>query len=187
MAFTMGDHPASGAMCSYFAPNGVSMCGNNWLLNEVIRGNGDPSRGGVGWNRPDAVIMSDCSAVANMQKNGYATSKVDASAKALNGGLDVYGGWNDDLWTQGYLHQAVTQGLVKAADVTRAVKRTVMQKLKVGLFDPLVDKTGKPTKWIALAHDKSQINSSYAQQVYIRSGFDKLLYCYKNEMVFYHS
>jgi len=165
MAFTKGEHPASGAMCSYFAPNGISMCGNNWLLNQVVRGNGDPSKGGVGWNRPDAVIMSDCSAVNNMRHNGYATTEVDASAKALNGGLDVYGGWNDDLWTQGYLHQAVTQGLVKAADVTRAAKRTVMQKLKVGLFDPVVDKSGKPTKWIALGSDISNINSTYSQQV----------------------
>lgn len=34
-AFTHGDNPTSGAMCSYFAPNGISSCGNNWLLNEV--------------------------------------------------------------------------------------------------------------------------------------------------------
>jgi hypothetical protein len=35
-----------------------------------------------------------------LQLNGYATGPVDASAKAINGGLDIYGGWNDDLWTQ---------------------------------------------------------------------------------------
>ena len=34
-AFTVGN--ASGAMCSYMAPNGVSSCGNSWLLNEMIR------------------------------------------------------------------------------------------------------------------------------------------------------
>jgi hypothetical protein len=48
MAFQEGQ--ASGAMCSYFAPNGVSLCGNPWLLNGMLRG------AAPGWNRPDAVV-----------------------------------------------------------------------------------------------------------------------------------
>lgn len=40
---------ASGVMCSYFAPNGVSSCGNEYLLNDRIR---------TAWNHPDAVVMS---------------------------------------------------------------------------------------------------------------------------------
>ena len=47
---------------SYMAANGVSSCGSNWLMNELIR---SPQH----WNRPDAVVMSDCSAVGNMRKN----------------------------------------------------------------------------------------------------------------------
>ena len=43
------DGGAAGAMCSYFAPNGVSSCGNKWLLNGMVREQ---------WARPDAVIMS---------------------------------------------------------------------------------------------------------------------------------
>lgn len=38
---------ASGAMCSYFAPDGVSACGNEALLNGQIR---------TTWERPDAVL-----------------------------------------------------------------------------------------------------------------------------------
>jgi hypothetical protein len=60
MAFKEGQ--ASGAMCSYFAPNGVSLCGNAWLLNGMLRG------AAPGWARPDAVVESDCSAVGNMIK-----------------------------------------------------------------------------------------------------------------------
>ena len=60
MAFKEGQ--ASGAMCSYFAPNGVSLCGNAWLLNGMLRG------AAPGWARPDAVVESDCSAVVNMIK-----------------------------------------------------------------------------------------------------------------------
>ena len=39
----------SGAMCSYFAPNGVSLCGNPWLLNGMLRSQRvDPKTGEVG-------------------------------------------------------------------------------------------------------------------------------------------
>ena len=42
------DGKASGAMCSYFAPNGVSSCGNEYLLNDRIRS---------AWARPDAGAL----------------------------------------------------------------------------------------------------------------------------------
>ena len=79
-AFTRGG--ASGAMCSYFAPNGVSSCGNEYLMNYLIREK---------WERPDAVVMSDCSAVGNMMKNVMHLNQTQASAQAMNAGLDVYG------------------------------------------------------------------------------------------------
>ena len=115
-------------MCSYFAPNGVSSCGNPWLLNTLIRSE---------WARPDAVVMSDCSAVANMQHNGYARSAEDASAKALNAGMDIYGGWGDNLWGEGHLHKAIAQNLTTTAVLAATVRRTLLQKMKLGLFDPL--------------------------------------------------
>ena len=83
------------------------------------------------------VFMSDCSAVANFMKNGYATNSTDASAKALNAGMDVYGGWGDHLWEQGYLHKAITDGQTTEAILNQAMMRTTIQKMKVGAFDPL--------------------------------------------------
>jgi beta-glucosidase-like glycosyl hydrolase len=69
-------------MCSYFAPNGISSCGNEYLLNDRIRS---------AWKRPDAVVMSDCSAVGNMMKNVMKLDQQHASAQAMNAGLDIYG------------------------------------------------------------------------------------------------
>ena len=123
-AFTRGG--ASGAMCSYFAPNGVSSCGNEYLMNYLIREK---------WERPDAVVMSDCSAVGNMMKNVMHLNQTQASAQAMNAGLDVYGGWGDNLWGQGFLAQAVTEGLTTEEIITESTRRTLMQKMKVGLFD----------------------------------------------------
>lgn len=140
---------ASGAMCSYFAPNGVSSCGNSWLLNGLIRG---------AWNRPDAVVMSDCSAVGNMMKNAMHLDKHHASAQAMNAGLDIYGGWGDHLWTQGYLEQAANMGLTSDGTISKSVARTLMQKMAVGLFDDPAD-----SPWARL--DANTLNSSKAQGV----------------------
>ena len=152
MAFLDGQ--SSGAMCSYFAPNGESVCGNEWLLNTVIRS-------ADGWARPDAVIESDCSAVGNMIKNGYARNETDASAKALNAGMDLYGGWGDDLWGQGYLHKAIDAAMTTEAKVDTALRRTTKLKLRAGLFDPPSAQIDNPWTKISMA----DANSSYAQAV----------------------
>ena len=168
MAFKQGQ--ASGAMCSYFGPNGASVCGNPWLLNGMIRGDAP------GWGRPDAVVESDCSAVGNMIKNHYAANKTDASAKALNAGMDLYGGWGDDLWTEGDLETAIGAGMATTKTLDAAVKRTTMHKMKMGLFDPPLNTTAAgdtdtatdtdaatPADWRTLGPEA--IDSAQTQQV----------------------
>ncbi|KAH8097994.1 xylan 1,4-beta-xylosidase [Aureococcus anophagefferens] len=113
-------------MCSYFAPNGVSSCGSKALLEETVRQT---------WKRPDAVIMTDCSAVANMAKNAMNLSDEGAGAAALEAGVDVYGGWNDDLWGDGTLAKALGDNLTTLAALDAAVARTTRQKLELGLLD----------------------------------------------------
>lgn len=145
---------AAGAMCSYFAPNNVSSCGNPYLLNHLIRNV---------WNRSDAVVMSDCSAVSNMMKNVMKLNQSQASAQAMNAGLDIYGGWNDNLWGNppyggGFLAQAVHEGLTSEDVISASTRRTLMQKMKVGLFDPPAD-----SPWTSIGLDA--LNSSYSQSV----------------------
>lgn len=67
-------------------------------------------------------------------------------------------GWEDDLWTQGYLAQAVKQGLVQETTITNSVRRTLLQKMSAGLFDPIEDQTY--TKL-----DIRDLNNTHAQQV----------------------
>lgn len=153
MAFREGQ--AAGAMCSYFAPNGESVCGNDWLLNGVIRS-------AQGWNRSDAVIESDCSAVANMVTNGYASDGVDASAKALNAGMDLYGGTKDDLWHSGALSQAINESRTSVAKLDAAVKRTTLQKMRLGLFDP-ENASGVSNPWQKIS--AGEVNTTRAQLI----------------------
>lgn len=153
MAFREG--AAAGCMCSYFAPNGESVCGNDWLLNGVIR---SPQ----GWNRSDAVVESDCSAVANMVTNGYASDGIDASAKALNAGMDLYGGTKDDLWHSGALSQAINESRSSVAKLDAAVKRTTLQKMRLGLFDS-ENTSGVSNPWQKIS--ASEVNTTHAQLV----------------------
>jgi hypothetical protein len=146
------------------------------------------------------------------RKNVMHLNDTMAAAQAMNAGLDVYGGWDDNLWgdgavlfsgrnahlrmplsftpllrlkrchacdqchsswmstpltgshcklhpnTEGHLASAVNESLTNEATITKAVERTLMQKLKVGLFDPL---EGDP--WVKLALD--DMNNTHAQQV----------------------
>lgn len=79
MAFVNGS--AAQVMCSYASENGVPSCASDFLLNQVMRKK---------WNRADAVVVTDCGAIGNMQyHNKYAKDATDAAAKSFNGGSDV--------------------------------------------------------------------------------------------------
>lgn len=146
---------ASGVMCSYFAPNGTSACGNKHLLTGLIR---------TAWARADAVVMSDCGAVNNMRTNPMQLSAPQASAQALEAGLDVYGGWYDNLWGSGELHKALAAGLTSTARLDAAVGRTLRHKFSLGLFDaPALN----PWSSLGLA----DVNASSAQ----RAAYDAAL------------
>jgi hypothetical protein len=59
---------------------------------------------------------------------------------------------------QGDLATAVTEGLTDEATITASTRRTLMQKMKVGLFDAPED-----SPWAKLGADA--LNSTHAQQV----------------------
>lgn len=60
--------------------NGIPSCANDWLLNGVLREE---------WGRDDVLVGTDCGAINNMiWANRYASNGVDASAKAINAGVD---------------------------------------------------------------------------------------------------
>ena len=113
--------------------------------------------------------MSDCAAVANMMKNVMKLDDEGASAQAINAGLDVYGGWDDDLWTQGYLASAVAHKKTAEASIKRAVRRTMMQKMKVGIFDsPASDLPWADLDAETLGHpDHVKINYDSAVQSFV--------------------
>jgi hypothetical protein len=121
------------------------------------------------------------------QQNKFAANKTDASAKALNAGMDLYGGWGDDFWGEGDLSSAIDAGLTSAAKVDDAVRRTTMHKMKVGLFDPPANATdgggaasaasgaasGTPADWRTLGLEA--VDSPKTQQVAYEMGLQGMV------------
>eukprot|EP00759_Apiculatamorpha_spiralis_P036763 PhF_6_TR37047/c0_g1_i2/m.54220/K15920/XYL4; beta-D-xylosidase 4 len=119
------DGGASGAMCSYASINGIPSCASSFLMNDVVR---------TQWGRPDVLFTSDCGAVSNMvEQNHYASSYQDASAKALNAGMDL----NTESTYTLTLQAAIAQNLTTEAILDEAVRRVLTLRMRTGMFDPL--------------------------------------------------
>ena len=68
------------ALCSYNALNGVPMCANSFILQDVLRDT----------YKLDGYVITDCGAVADIwMARNYTTTFVNASAVALNAGSDL--------------------------------------------------------------------------------------------------
>lgn len=120
-------------MNSYSDIDGVPAAASKHLLTEVLR-----ERWGF-----DGAVVSDYWAVRFLQKmHRVAADTVEAGALALRAGLDV-----ELPETTCYLGlaEAVERGLITEEEITRAARRVLIQKAKLGLLDedwePRADET----------------------------------------------
>lgn len=173
----VGRHGAMGAMCSYAGVNGVPMCGNDYILNQILRSH---------WKRPDAHIQSDCGAISNMlgdnEPSGwptktYAQNRSDAAAKALNGGCDLDDGNQfyqpKSKGGNGGLPDALDTGLTDIAHVDAALSRVLTnERFRTGQADPL---EGQPYTRIdasainATAHQDANLDMATQSMVLLRN------------------
>ena len=89
----------------------------------------------------EGVIVSDWSSIAELLLHGIA-AKPEAAALALNAGVDI------DMMGKGAyvdgLPEALDRGLVTMARIDEAVRRVLLLKLKLGLFDDPYRRCGSP-------------------------------------------
>jgi beta-glucosidase len=86
-------------------------------------------RGQLGF---DGVIISDYSAIGDLRHHGIAADLPEAAALALNAGVDI------DMMADAYrrgLPVALERGLVSMAQIDAAVRRVLVLKERLGLFD----------------------------------------------------
>ena len=119
---TIMEAGAQSVMCAYNRYQGEPCCGNNELIQKILRDE---------WGF-SGYVVSDCWAIMDF----YATHKTSpnapaAAAQALLAGTDLNCGVTYDS-----LAVAVRKGLVKEEDVDRAVARLLRARFRLGMFDP---------------------------------------------------
>ena len=116
------DAGALAIMAAFTDIAGVPMHANGDLINGIVRGE---------WGF-DGVVMSDYAGIAELVTHGVAADLVEASALALNAGVDI------DMMGFAYLkglRGALERRLVTMQDIDRSVRRVLQLKFKLGLFD----------------------------------------------------
>ena len=90
----------------------------------------------TGWLRRergfDGVIVSDYHAITELISHGVAGDLTEAAALALNAGVDI--DMMSGAYTRG-LPEALERGLVTLAQIDAAVRRVLVMKERLGLFD----------------------------------------------------
>lgn len=115
------DAGVESVMASFNDINGVPATANHWLLTEVLRNQ---------WGFKGFVV-SDYTAVEELQEHGIGDNLEDVSALALKAGLDM------DMVSEGLLslEKPLKEGKITLQEIDQAVRRILTAKFKLGLFD----------------------------------------------------
>lgn len=113
----------SEVMCAYQRLDGEPCCGNNRLLQQILRGE---------WGFK-GMVVSDCSAISDFWvkgRHGVSRNAADASAKAVLAGTDVECGSN----YKG-LPEAVKAGEITESQIDTSIVRLLKARFELGDFD----------------------------------------------------
>jgi beta-glucosidase len=116
-------------MNGYHELDGIPCGANRWLMTELLRDE---------WGF-DGTVVSDYFSVRQLDDYHHVVSSGrEAAALALTSGIDVELPGTDCY--AGDLREALDKGLLSSADVDVAVRRVLLSKFRLGLFDqPYVD------------------------------------------------
>jgi beta-glucosidase len=142
------DAGAKSVMASFNEINGTPATANHWLLTELLRNN---------WHF-DGFVVSDYTGIMEMEAHGLGDLQ-HVSALALKAGTDM------DMVSDGFINtikKSLDEGLITLSDINKAVKRILIIKYELGLFD-------NPYRYIDLNRSKNNIytddNRKFARKV----------------------
>ncbi|XP_065183747.1 uncharacterized protein LOC135814545 isoform X1 [Sycon ciliatum] len=117
---------AGSIMCSYNAVNGVPSCANNFIMNEMARGQ-------FGFR---GYMVSDCGAIQRiMSAHQYTKTPEDTVAAGLHGGCDLDCGG----FYPGNTQTALDKKTITEGDLDYAVGRLFGFRMILGMFDPVAE------------------------------------------------
>lgn len=118
------DAKVSGVMCAYNALEGQPCCGNDKLMNTILRND---------WHFT-GYVTSDCGGITHFWKahKTHATQEAAASDAVLHG-TDCECSSKPNYLT---LKKAIKDGLITEAQIDVSVKRLFTIRFRLGMFDP---------------------------------------------------
>ncbi len=115
---------ARSVMSAYNTLDGIPCSANRWLLETVLKDE-------MGFN---GFVVSDAGAVGGANVLHFtATDYADATAKSINGGLDVILQTSFDQYP--LFNEAFRKGMIPGERIDDAVRRVLRAKFELGLFD----------------------------------------------------
>ena len=145
-------------MGAYNRVNGESASASQRLLQDILR---------TAW-RFNGYVVSDCDSVEDIfRHHKIVPSAEEASALALKAGLDLNCGR-----TYASLVPAVQKGLVSEAEIDAAVRRAMVARFRLGMFDP-----PERVRW---AQTPFSVNESAAHDALARRAAAESLVLVKN-------
>jgi beta-glucosidase len=113
---------AYSVMCAYNSVDGQPACANTRLLSDILRKE---------WGF-QGYVVSDCGAIGDIYLNHkFSPNANEGVAKAIKAGTDLNCGVE-----YGNLLSAVRAGLLKESEIERSLKRLLLARFKLGMFDP---------------------------------------------------
>ncbi|MBN2697843.1 MAG: glycoside hydrolase family 3 C-terminal domain-containing protein [Bacteroidales bacterium] len=145
-------------MCAYNRTLGEPCCGSSGLQEELLRGE-------LGF---EGYIVSDCGAIRDFYRghNVVATPE-EASALGIQSGTDLNCG---NVYPS--LVKAVEQGLITEEEIDVSVKRLMLARMKLGMFDPdeMVPWSDYPADTIAhTAHNRLALEMAQKSIVLLKN------------------
>lgn len=119
---------ALGVMATYPAIDGIATHASSYILTDILRHE-------FGF---EGLVLCEGGGLSTLVYEGLAENQQQAGVLALRAGVDV--GISYEAAYQGPLKESVEEGLVSQDLVDRAVRRILLQKFRLGLFErPFVD------------------------------------------------
>jgi beta-glucosidase len=126
-------------MASFSDLNGVPATGNSWLLTDVLRNE---------WNYTGAVV-SDWDAIPQLITHGFSSTQYEAASQACSAGIDM------EMASDCYLKQLkdiVSSNDMSIKSIDNSVKRILMLKYELGLFESAITLPTNSTKTLNPLH-----------------------------------
>lgn len=146
-------------MAAYNEIDGIPCHLNKWLLTDVLRGE---------WGF-DGVVVSDYGALIMVQQqHSVAEDAIDATSQGLNAGMDIE---LPGARVYKYIPEALERGTLTPEVVDESVRRVLLQKFRVGLFEqPFADED-----------EAARINNCDAHKRLARKTAERSIVLLKNE------